>query len=116
MFDLIFKNGEIFDGTGKAGYISDIGITDGKITAIGKLSETVDTEVIDVAGLAVAPGFVDMHTHSDFTLIADGRAESQVHQGVTTEVIGHYPVHPPTPPGSLSDTYNHIFDIILFYL
>ena len=46
------------------------------------------TEVIDVTGLIVAPGFVDMHTHSDFTLIADGRAESQVHQGVTTEVIG----------------------------
>ena len=66
-------------------------IKNGRIVEIarsGEIDGPLATEVINVAGLTVAPGFVDMHTHSDFTLIADGRAESQVHQGVTTEVIG----------------------------
>ncbi len=89
MFDLVLKNGQIFDGSGAEGYTGDIAVKDGKIAAIGTLdADAESSEVIDVSGLAVSPGFVDMHTHSDFTLIADGRAESQVHQGVTTEVIG----------------------------
>jgi len=91
MFDLVFKGGEVFDGSGAPGFIGDVAIKDGKISAVsvaGEIDITTAAEVIDVAGLTVAPGFVDMHTHSDFTLIADGRAESQVHQGVTTEVIG----------------------------
>jgi len=91
MFDLILKGGEVFDGTGAEGFIGDVAIRDGMIAAIGRPGE-IDlagaAEVIDVTGLIVSPGIIDMHTHSDFTLIADGRAESQVHQGVTTEVIG----------------------------
>ncbi len=88
MFDLILKGGSIIDGTGKASFVSDVGIRNGNIAEVGRLDSTAGTSVIDVTGLAVAPGFIDMHTHSDFTLIADGRAESQVHQGVTTEVVG----------------------------
>jgi N-acyl-D-amino-acid deacylase len=91
MFDLILKSGEVFDGTGAAGFIGDVAIKDGRIVELApssEINEACATEVINVAGLTVAPGFIDMHTHSDFTLIADGRAESQVHQGVTTEVIG----------------------------
>ncbi len=88
MFDLILKGGEIHDGTGTEGFIGDVGIKDGMINEVSRESLFDATEVIDVTGLIVSPGFVDMHTHSDFTLIADGRAESQVHQGVTTEVIG----------------------------
>ncbi|MFK7838560.1 MAG: amidohydrolase family protein [Sulfitobacter sp.] len=91
MFDLVLKGGEVFDGSGAEAFLGDVGVKDGRITAVAKPGE-IDLsraeEVIDVSGLTVAPGFVDMHTHSDFTLIADGRAESQVHQGVTTEVIG----------------------------
>ncbi|NVK32281.1 MAG: amidohydrolase family protein [Gammaproteobacteria bacterium] len=87
-FDLILKGGTVYDGTGADGVITDVGIRDGMITHVGDLPDTDNSEVIDVSGLVVSPGFVDMHTHSDFTLIADGRAESQVHQGVTTEVIG----------------------------
>ena len=52
------------------------------------LSELQPKERIDLNGLAVCPGFIDLHTHSDFTLLVNGRAESQVHQGVTTEVVG----------------------------
>ena len=89
MFDTVLKNGKIYDGSGTEGLAGDIGIKDGTITEIAEdISEQFASEVVDAAGLVVSPGFVDMHTHSDFTLIADGRAESQVHQGVTTEVIG----------------------------
>jgi N-acyl-D-amino-acid deacylase len=91
MFDLILKGGTVYDGTGAEGFIGDIAIKDGRISAMGlpgEIDPLSANEVIDVSGLTVSPGFVDMHTHSDFTLIADGRAESQVHQGVTTEVIG----------------------------
>ncbi len=88
MFDLIIRNGTVYDGTGAQGIAADVGVKDGKIAAVGTLKPDANAQDIDAAGLIVAPGFVDMHTHSDFTLIADGRAESQVHQGVTTEVIG----------------------------
>ena len=91
MHDLALTGGTIFDGTGTGGIIGDIVIAGDRITAIGPPGEVDPSnvaEVLDVSGLIVSPGFIDMHTHSDFTLIADGRAESQVHQGVTTEVIG----------------------------
>ena len=87
MFDTILKGGTIIDGTGTEGFVADLAIKDGRIGAVG-LFDGAAKETLDVSGLIVAPGFIDMHTHSDFTLIADGRAESQVHQGVTTEVIG----------------------------
>jgi N-acyl-D-aspartate/D-glutamate deacylase len=89
MYDIVFKNGEIFDGTGKLGFRGDIAVKGDTIVAMAAdLGDCANARVIDVSGLAISPGFIDMHTHSDFTLIVDGRAESQVHQGVTTEVIG----------------------------
>lgn len=88
MFDLVLKGGTLYDGLGGEGYIADIGIENQQITAIGDLSAAESHSYVDVTGLAVSPGFIDMHTHSDFTLLANKRAESQVHQGVTTEVVG----------------------------
>ena len=88
MLDLILEGGEVFDGTGAEAFTSDIGLKDGRIACIGDLSDQEAGERLELDGRAVSPGFIDLHTHSDFTLLVNGRAESQVHQGVTTEVIG----------------------------
>ncbi|MFT5133435.1 MAG: N-acyl-D-amino-acid deacylase [Gammaproteobacteria bacterium] len=88
MLDTVLEGGTIYDGTGRAPYVGDIGVAGDTIQAIGNLADATATERLNVSGLAVAPGFIDLHTHSDFTLLVNGQAESQVHQGVTTEVVG----------------------------
>jgi N-acyl-D-aspartate/D-glutamate deacylase len=85
---LILRGGTIYDGTGRAPVVGDVGIADGRIVAIGRIEAEAETE-IDAAGLAVTPGFIDIHSHSDYTLLVDPRAVSAVHQGVTLEVIGN---------------------------
>ena len=87
MLDVIIRGGTIVDGTGAPAYPADVAVADGRIAEIGRVEAAAGT-VLDATGLVVSPGFVDLHTHSDFTLAANGRAESQVHQGVTTEVVG----------------------------
>src|SRR5438128_468694 len=86
-FDLILRGGKVIDGTGNPWFYGDVAIKADKIAAIGKISGSA-MRVIDATGLVVAPGFIDMHSHSDFTLFEDGNAESKIRQGVTTEVIG----------------------------
>ena len=88
MFDTILEGGTVYDGTGDPARTVDVGIIGDRIACVGALGKAEARERVSVAGLAVSPGFIDLHTHSDFTLAADGRAQSQVHQGVTTEVIG----------------------------
>ena len=88
MFDIVIAGGTLYDGTGAPAMAADIGVTGDRIAAIGDLQGADAAVTITADGLAVAPGFIDLHTHSDFTLAANGRAESQVHQGVTTEVVG----------------------------
>ncbi|MBS7620018.1 D-aminoacylase [Candidatus Bathyarchaeota archaeon] len=88
-FDLLIRRGRVIDGTGNPWFKADIGIVDDRIEAIGDLKgESADTE-LNVEGLVVSPGFVDIHSHSDFTLLLDRRVESKIMQGVTTEVVGN---------------------------
>lgn len=107
MFDTIFSGGTVYDGEGNPPLLQDVGVRDGRLSAIGDLGTATARQRLDVAGLAVVPGFVDLHTHSDFTLVVDGRAQSQVHQGVTTEVVGQCgvscaPLRQRGVPGELS--------------
>ncbi len=87
-FDLIVVGGLILDGSGQPGSVGDVGIRDGRITAIGDLKDRSAARKIDAAGLAVAPGFIDFHSHSDDELLMGGNPQSKVRQGVTLEVLG----------------------------
>src|SRR5215467_1983905 len=89
MHDILIRGGTLFDGSGSPGVPGDILIADGSITAIGANLATDAARTIDADGLAVAPGFIDIKTHSDFTLPINPKAESKVRQGVTTEIVGH---------------------------
>jgi N-acyl-D-amino-acid deacylase len=86
-FDVLITNAQIVDGTGGAPRQGSIAISGGKIAAVGELNGTA-AQTIDAKGRTVAPGFIDMHSHSDMTLITDGNGQSKIRQGVTTEVIG----------------------------
>ncbi|MBV9862659.1 MAG: D-aminoacylase [Alphaproteobacteria bacterium] len=97
--DVLIRNGLVIDGSGTAGAVADLAITGGHIAAIGPNLRRDGARVIDADGLAVTPGFIDIKTHSDFTLPINPKAESKVRQGVTTEIIGHcgYSVAPVLP-------------------
>jgi len=86
-YDVIIKSGRIYDGSGGPSYVADIAIEDDRIAAIGRL-ETDANLVIDAQGLAVAPGFINMLSWANDTLIEDGRSQSDIRQGVTLEVMG----------------------------
>ncbi len=88
MYDLILRGGTLYDGSGRPGQRGDLAIAEGRIAALGDAPGHARRE-IDVSGLAVTPGFIDIKTHSDFTLPINPKAESKVRQGVTTEIIGH---------------------------
>ncbi len=87
-YDLVISGGRIVDGTGNPSFIGDIGVRGGKIVAVGKISRDKTTRTIQAAGLTVAPGFVDIHNHSDYTLVTDGNAQSMIRQGVTSMILG----------------------------
>jgi len=89
LFDLVVKNGIVVDGTGNPWFKAAVGIRNGRISEIGELSSSESKESIDATGLVVAPGFIDMHAHSGFSLLINPLAESKVRQGITTEVIGN---------------------------
>jgi N-acyl-D-amino-acid deacylase len=87
--DILVRGGTIIDGSGGPGERADLLVRDGRIARIGASLPAETAEIIDAAGLAVTPGFIDIKTHSDFTLPINPKAESKVRQGVTTEIVGH---------------------------
>lgn len=89
VYDILIRGALLYDGNGGPGFAADLAIAEGRIAAIGPKLDGPANKTIDAADLAVAPGFIDIKTHSDFTLPINPKAESKVRQGVTTEIIGH---------------------------
>ena len=103
--DTLIAGALVVDGTGAPGRVADVGIRAGRIEGVtqpGRLAGGDARSTVDGAGSILAPGFIDIHTHSDITLLDDPGAESKVHQGVTTEVTGNcsyspFPIGPSGP-------------------
>lgn len=87
-FDIVIERGRIIDGTGSPWYSGDVGIRDGRIAAIGKLTDAPAARRIDASGMVVAPGFIDMLGQSDLTVLVNPHLPSKIFQGITTEITG----------------------------
>lgn len=87
-YDLLIRGGRIVDGTGNPWFYGDVAVSGARIAAIGRLTGKTARRVIEASGLVVAPGFIDIHNHSDSTLLADGNAQSMIRQGVTSMILG----------------------------
>lgn len=96
-YSTIIRNGMVYDGNGGAPYKADIGINTDTIAFIGDLSKAKAIEEIDVNGMAVSPGFINMMGHSEVSLIEDGRGQSDTRQGVTTEIFTEFSMAPLNP-------------------
>ena len=87
-YDLLIRNGQVFDGTGAPGVATSVAVHGDRIAAIGPLGDATARVTIDATGLAVAPGFINMLSWADEPLLVDGRSQSDIRQGVTLEVFG----------------------------
>ena len=87
-YDLLIKNGKVIDGAGNPWYWGDIAVEGDRIAAVAKLPEAKAERVIDAKGLVVVPGFIDAHSHSDFTTLVYREMESTLMQGITTVAAG----------------------------
>jgi N-acyl-D-aspartate/D-glutamate deacylase len=118
--DLLIRGGRIVDGSGNPWFTGDVAIAAGRIAAVGRALDLKPKKTIDATGLVVAPGFIDIHSHSDTLLLEDGKAESKIRQGVTLEVLGEGPSAGPSkgklPPARIGkhrwSTLGEYFDII----
>ena len=102
-FDLLITGGSVVDGNGTPPVVADVGIRDGIIAAVGDLSAADAARRIDASGMTVAPGFIDIHNHSDYTILSEPRSESMIRQGVTTMVLGESRSAGPVKPGVNDD-------------
>ena len=96
-------NGKVVDGSGNPWFYGNVAIENGRIARIGKFDPTLGKRVIDAKGMVVSPGFIDLHTHTDVSVLADGNAESKVRQGVTLDVIGESQTVAPLKGGVLEE-------------
>ncbi|MEQ8786206.1 MAG: D-aminoacylase [Pirellulaceae bacterium] len=87
-YDLVIRGGKVVDGSGNPWFHGDVAVRGDRIVAVRRVLPGKGEQEIDAAGLVVAPGFIDMHSHSDFLLLEDGHAQSKIRQGVTTDVLG----------------------------
>ena len=92
-YDLILRGGTIYDGSGGEPYVGDVAVMGDTIAALGDLGRASATTELDVTGLAVAPGFINMMCWANESLIEDGRSQSDIRQGVTLEVMGEGKLH-----------------------
>jgi N-acyl-D-aspartate/D-glutamate deacylase len=99
VYSLIIRRGKVYDGSGNPWFRGDVGVKGDTIATIGNLKGETADRAIDASDMAVAPGFIDIHTHSDTSLLVDSRGESHIRQGVTTGVTGNCG----TSPAPLSD-------------
>src|SRR5688500_5354510 len=93
-FDIIIKGGTVYDGSGRPPRRADVGIKGDRIAAVGNLSRATSPTIIDARGQAVAPGFINMLSHSESSLIRDPRSLSEIKQGVTTQIFGEFSMGP----------------------
>jgi N-acyl-D-amino-acid deacylase len=99
-YDLVVAGGDLADGSGGRIWKADVAVMGDRIAAIGELSAAARKRTIDAKGLVVAPGFIDMHNHSDNTLLEEPKCESMIRQGVTTMVLGEGNSQGPVRPGA----------------
>src|SRR5689334_14961381 len=109
-YALVIRGGTVFDGRGSPGIEADVAIENGRIAAIGRNLADQGAIEIDARGMAVAPGFIDVHSHGDGSLWDDARAESIVRQGVTTIVVGQDGSSRAPRGGADGDDDRHAFD------
>src|SRR5580698_6731541 len=93
-YDVVIRHGTVYDGTGAAGVVQDLALQGDRIAARGDLSRATGRQEVDATGLAAAPGFIDMLNHSETALIADGRSQGMIRQGVTLLVFGESSMGP----------------------
>lgn len=108
MHDLLLTGGSVLDGTGAPATTADVAVTDGRISALGRVGRGDARRCVDVAGAVVCPGFIDLHSHADFTVMSQPRALTQPTQGVTTLVTGNCGFSPfPVTPGHADELRHH---------
>ena len=110
--DVLLRRGLVFDGSGSEPFIADVAIADGRIVAVGDLDSATATQIIDASGKAVAPGFIDSHSHDDYACIRTPDMTAKISQGVTTVVVGNcgLSVAPLRFEGKVEEPFNLLGD------